>query len=69
MRLLDIVSKFENPKKIGDNSYQVRCNSHNDKENSLTITEEDNKILMHCHARMFYPTNSFVCRLNGKRFI
>lgn len=50
MNLLDIVNKFQNPKKIGENSYQVRCNSHNDKENSLTISEKDDKILLYCHA-------------------
>lgn len=50
MHLSEIISRFQNAKLIGENSYQVRCNCHDDKKASLTITEEDNKILMHCHA-------------------
>ena len=50
MHLDEIVSRFQNVKKIGDKSYQCTCNSHKDDKASLTITEEDNKILMYCHA-------------------
>ena len=50
MHLNEIISKFQDAKLIGENRYQCKCNSHNDKQNSLTISEEDNKILMYCHA-------------------
>jgi hypothetical protein len=52
MHLSEIISKFQNAKLIGENSYQVRCPCHNDDKASLTITEEDNKILLYDHARM-----------------
>lgn len=50
MHLNEIVNKFQGAKLIGDNSYQVKCPAHKDEKASLTITEEDNKILMYCHA-------------------
>ena len=50
MHLSEIVSRFQNAKLIGENQYQCKCSSHDDRKASLTITEEDNKILMHCHA-------------------
>lgn len=50
MHIEQIISRFQGVKKIGDKSYQCRCNNHKDDKASLTITEEDNKILMHCHA-------------------
>ena len=50
MRLDEILNKFEKVKKIGDKSYQCLCKSHPDKKESLTITEENDKILMYCHA-------------------
>lgn len=45
-----ILSRFRNVRKIKSNSYQVACPCHNDSENSLTITEKGDKILMYCHA-------------------
>lgn len=50
MHIEDIIGRFQGVKKIGEKSYQCKCNSHKDDKASLTITEEDNKILMHCHA-------------------
>jgi len=50
MRLDEIINRFEKVKKIGDKSYQCLCKSHADKKSSLTITEENNKILVYCHA-------------------
>lgn len=52
MHIEEIITKFQGVKKIGDKSYQCKCSSHKDDKASLTITEEDNKILMYCHARM-----------------
>lgn len=50
MHLNEILNYFNDIKKIGDNSYQCKCPSHDDKKASLTITEDNDKILMHCHA-------------------
>jgi len=50
MRLDEIINRFEKVRKIGEKSYQCLCKSHPDKKESLTITEKDNKILIHCHA-------------------
>ena len=50
MHIEEIINRFEKVKKIGDKSYQCLCKSHADKNSSLTITEEDNKILVYCHA-------------------
>lgn len=50
MHIEDIIGRFQGVKKIGEKSYQCLCKSHADKNSSLTITEEDNKILVYCHA-------------------
>ena len=50
MKLNEILNKFQNVKKIGENSFQMKCKAHKDDKASLTITEEDNKILVYCHA-------------------
>ena len=50
MHIEDIINRFQNVKKIGDRRYQCSCSAHQDSKPSLTISEEDNKILMYCHA-------------------
>ena len=50
MHIEDIIGRFQGAKKIGLKSYQCHCPVHNDSKASLTVTEEDNKILLHCHA-------------------
>lgn len=50
MHIEEIVTRFQNVKKIGDKQYICSCSAHKDNKPSLTITEEDNKILMHCFA-------------------
>ena len=50
MQLLEIVQKFKGVKKLKDNCYQCKCPAHNDDKASLTITEENGKILIYCHA-------------------
>lgn len=52
MHIDEIITRFKDAKKIGNNQYQCKCSSHKDDKASLTITEEDNKILMHCFARL-----------------
>lgn len=50
MHLNEIISRFNGVKSIGENSYQVQCPAHKDDKASLTISEEDGKILLYCHA-------------------
>lgn len=50
MELNEILLRFNTPKRLKKNSYQVICPCHNDKNASLTITEAGDKILMKCHA-------------------
>lgn len=50
MHIEDIINRFQDVKKIGDKSYQCRCPAHKDDKSSLTITEENNKILLYDHA-------------------
>jgi putative DNA primase/helicase len=35
---------------MGSNRYQCKCPAHNDDKASLTITDTNDKILIHCHA-------------------
>jgi putative DNA primase/helicase len=49
MTLEQVLSKFEKARKAGS-GYNVRCPAHQDDNASLTITQADDKILMHCHA-------------------
>lgn len=50
MTLQEILSRFEGVKQRNNNSYQCKCPAHKDKQASLTISGENEKILFHCHA-------------------
>ena len=50
MELTEILTKFNKPKRLRPGQWQVCCPAHDDQTQSLTITETDDKILMHCHA-------------------
>lgn len=50
MTLNEVVARFQGAKRLHDTSYQCRCPCHNDKKQSLTITEKMGKILLYCHA-------------------
>lgn len=50
MYLNDIVSRFQSPKPNGNNSFMVRCPCHDDSTQSLSISEQDGKILLNCFA-------------------
>lgn len=69
MHIDEIITRFKDAKKIGNNQYQCKCSSHKDDKASLTITEEDNKILMHCFARLRYKKYFSSSRIDGKRFV
>ena len=45
-----ILSRLNHVKQLSDGSHQAQCPSHKDKLPSLSITEDGDKILMHCHA-------------------
>ena len=48
--LPDITSRLENVKGSGD-KFTARCPCHDDKHNSLSVSQGDNdNILIHCHA-------------------
>ena len=69
MHLTEIIGKFQCAKRLSDNSYQVKCSGHKDDKASLTITEEDDKILMHCHARLLNSKHFGFSRVDRERFI
>ena len=49
VNIQELVSKLENVKKSGS-GYTSRCPNHPDKRNSLSVTEKDGALLIHCHA-------------------
>jgi putative DNA primase/helicase len=49
MTLNSFLQKLTNVKS-SNNGYLCRCPAHDDKENSLSVTYKDEKILLHCHA-------------------
>ena len=50
MQINEFLNHFNGKKLIGDKQYLVECPNHNDEKASLSISEENNKILMHCFA-------------------
>ena len=50
MHLDEIIRYFDKPKPNGANSYMVRCPCHDDKQQSLSVTEKNGKILINCFA-------------------
>ena len=50
MTITEILSHFDGVKSSGQNRYQCKCPAHDDRQASLSITQKDNKILLHCHA-------------------
>jgi Protein of unknown function (DUF3987) len=49
MNTEEIVSRFQNPRKSG-RGWIVRCPAHDDRKNSLSLTEADGKLLLRCQA-------------------
>ncbi len=47
--LTAILSRLKKVKRVGDN-YLALCPAHNDINPSLSISQEDGKLLLHCHA-------------------
>ncbi len=49
MTVYEILSHFERVRRNGS-GWQALCPAHEDRNPSLSITQSDNKILLHCHA-------------------
>lgn len=49
MELQEFLTKFDHAKKIAS-GYQARCPAHDDKHASLSISNGDKGIILHCHA-------------------
>lgn len=64
MQINEILTKFENVKQMKPNSYQCKCPAHDDRKASLTITQGNNKILLHCHAGC--KVNDILSKINLK---
>jgi putative DNA primase/helicase len=47
--LAELLTRLVNVKSSGG-QFTARCPSHDDEENSLSVTEEGGRILLHCHA-------------------
>jgi len=50
MTTTEILSRFQGVKATGPNKWQARCPAHDDRSPSLSITETNGKILLHCFA-------------------
>ena len=48
MNTTELLSKLAKVKKTGNKQWQACCPAHNDHNPSLSITEKDGKILLHC---------------------
>ena len=60
MQLTDLLSRFNGVERRG-NQYQAKCPVHDDNKPSLSVSESDGKILLHCHANC--STESIVAAL------
>jgi uncharacterized protein DUF3631 len=56
-----ILRRFSGVRRSGD-SWSARCPAHDDRKASLSIKEDDGKILLHCHAGCSFEA---VCRAAG----
>lgn len=50
MHVEELITRFKNVKSTGGRQYICLCPAHKDQKPSLTITERENKILLHCFA-------------------
>ncbi len=50
MNLNEFISKLNKVKKINFGEYIASCPAHDDKNPSLSVTEREGKILLHCHG-------------------
>lgn len=50
----DVLSKLSNVQNLGNGDYKACCPAHNDKNPSLSVKEENGKVLLHCFAGCSY---------------
>ena len=50
MQLNEIITRLQGVKPTGENSVQAKCPCHDDRHASLSVTEQNGKILLYCHA-------------------
>ncbi len=50
MKTLQLIDRLLGVRKTGPATWIARCPAHDDKSPSLTVTEADDRILMHCFA-------------------
>ena len=50
MNLVKFIQHFNSVKCTSNNKYMAKCPCHDDKNASLSISEENGKILLHCFA-------------------
>jgi hypothetical protein len=50
VELLEFLGKLEKAKQVGEGRYKALCPAHKDREESLSITSDKEKILVHCFA-------------------
>ena len=60
MQLTDLLSRLNGVERRG-NQHQAKCPVHDDNKPSLSVSESDGKILLHCHAKC--STESIVAAL------
>jgi hypothetical protein len=48
--IIEILNKLQKVKKLSSGGYAALCPAHEDHNPSLSVTQKDNKILLHCHA-------------------
>ncbi len=46
----ELLSRLEGVRATGTDQWVARCPAHEDKSPSLSITEKDDRVLIHCHA-------------------
>ena len=62
MEVKDILNKLNKVKQTGKNQYIALCPAHDDRNPSLSISEDNGTILMHCHANCSIDN---ICRSIG----
>ena len=50
MRIEELLERLKGVREIGPGSWMACCPAHDDRNPSMSVTERDRKILMHCHA-------------------
>jgi hypothetical protein len=66
MRRDEVLPKLQNVKR-NSNGWSAQCPAHNDQRNSLSVSESDGKILLHCHAGCSFESICGALKLEKQR--